>query len=297
MEESHIQGMLALIGLFVMLGVWLKARSGGIRRKAAVGALSAVLVLPVGLAVSLAYWCFRTGSLQGATYGLEILSQSWRGAAWSDWAYAYLDDYPSYLISPDGRSVAYTETAWESKQTPRAIGRLKTFDVQSSRKQHLRVWDSRTDKMVIERKNSAPAAWLPDGNLLFVTCASDETINLLEWDSASGRVSKPASFPWSADKANRSPITHVVPNANGTKVALFVTSYRGSGLDLWVLDRMSHRLKLLRPSLVGNYGLGQSHVAWDGDRLVFHYRQCWSILSDGSDLKLVSDVTKETEHG
>jgi len=265
-EESYVRVMLALIGLFVMLGIWTKARSGGIRRKVAVAAISAALAPLVGLAALLSYWAIVGGGPRGIEYGLAVLRDRPRSNRWQPYQVSgWLSTYPHYIVSPDGKSIAY---------------RIRISII------HLRVWDSRADKMVMERKDAAPAAWLPDGNLLFVTCGSKkETMDLLEWDRVSGGVSKLASFPRSADQSYSPAMQRVVPSGDGNKVALFVSPRRGSGVDLWVLDRKSHALKLLRPGLSADWWNGVE-AAWDGDRLVFRRGATyWSIRWDGSNLR------------
>ena len=111
-------------------------------------------------------------------------------------------------------------------------------------------------------------------------------VSLSEWNPSTGKLRPLARLPR---------IASVIPDATSEKIAVLASPRRGLGLDLWVLDRRSRQLKLLRPGMSVETR-GQSAPRWDGDRLIF-YRDSrtgyWSIRADGSDLRQVLSTPKE----
>lgn len=279
-RENAIQPLLSGIALAVGFGVWTKGRGAGIGRKSGVMVIAAFSGLLLGVLVLALIGIVRYGSVQALRGELDKAAQYWAMSRHTDRPY---EMGARKLLSPDGRALAHVRSFYGKR--PRGDKSARKY-----RGGEVRIRDWRGDVAILKRSWAAPAAWLPDGKLLVVIGREGHPMSISEWDPSTGGV-RPL--------ARMAGIACVTPDRAGDKIAVLTSPRRGNGLDLWMLDRHSRRLKLLRPGLsVGAWG--QDAPRWDGDRLVF-YRYLrfgyWSIRADGSDFKQVFPLPKEARGG
>jgi hypothetical protein len=80
-------------------------------------------------------------------------------------------------------------------------------------------------------------------------------------------------------------IIRVIPNSDGSRIAVFTISLTNNDLDLWVINRRLGSGRLVYP-YISAWSLADSE--WDGNRLVFERaKEYWSIKYNGKDLKPV----------
>jgi hypothetical protein len=80
-------------------------------------------------------------------------------------------------------------------------------------------------------------------------------------------------------------IISAIPNADGSRIAVFTLSLNNNGLDLWVINRRLGSGRLVYPYISV---WSPSDSQWDGDRLVFQRgKEYWSIKYNGKDFKPV----------
>ena len=254
----YLQALMSLVGLILGPAIWLKGTSSGIKRRVGIGAIAILVALPVFLTGLYFIPWHKTNQL---SLMMSIIHSRPRvGPTYVDYNYA------SHSISPDGTLLAYTADEYSlDKKT----GFQKTTTT-------LRVWDFRHRKTLLEQKDVRPISWFPDGKLLIVVSRGSSLI-LAEWDPQTQSRLTLLTSPGSRS------IRGIIPSTDGRKIALFIEPRRIRGVDLWMLDRASDKLKLIRPGLA----YWQHDDAWDGDRLIFQrrYNEYWSIRSDGSGLK------------
>lgn len=273
-DDELARGVLSGAALIAAAAVWAKVGTSGARRKWEVAAISAALALPIVMLAA----CLCLAVTMGNTWYIKpvVMSQIER---YRERKLLSEDDivWHPHLVSKDRKLIAYVDivTRRQREKCPRDRRSLHPMD-------YVRVRDARGTRTVMCRVHAAPMAWLPDDNLLLVAGRSNKYLDLIEWNRESGRITPLASFP------KRTPILTVVPRNDGAKIALFTVPLSGTGIDLWMLDRKTRKLKLLRP------GLGMStwddvRAGWLGDRLIFQKwsSKYWSIRSDGSDLRPV----------
>jgi hypothetical protein len=279
-RESAIQPLLSGIALAVGFGVWTKGRGAGIGRKSGVMVIAAFSGLLLGVLVLALIGIVRYGSVQALRGELDKAAQYWAMSRHTDQPYEI--GGARELPSPDGRALAYARSFYAKR--PRGDKSARKY-----RGGEVRIRDWRGDVAVLKRSWASPAAWLPDGKLLVVIGREGHPISISEWDPPSGGLRLLARMPG---------IACVAPDRAGDKIAVLTSPRRGYGLDLWILDRHSRRLKLLRPGL-GVYPWEDDAVRWDGDRLVFYrgLRALWSIRADGSDLRQALPTRKEARGG
>jgi hypothetical protein len=159
----------------------------------------------------------------------------------------------------------------------------------------VRVRTPNSDRLVVKASYAAPMAWLPDGDLLVGMSEFGRTMKLLEWDHLTGRTRMLAEFATSADHADQAPILAAVPNGDGSKIAILVLPNRDAGVDLWVFNRRTDRVRLIRPALdIDAYPSSKQRIVWRSDTIVFRAgidTYC-SIHSDGSH---IAPVTRDQE--
>lgn len=242
--------LLALTAFLTITGMCLVVRNADARRKAAVVIISIALTLPMGLMNNNPIHENAPGVSREASYNYNSNSH--------------------IQASPDRRQFAYA--------------------VSNGYLDEVKIRDAHGTRTIAERNCAAPSAWLPDGDLLIVASDTGLDTQLLEWNHESGALSNLVRFP-NNNKSYRfimPSIRRVIPSPDGTKIALFVESEKEYSRDLWMLDRKSHKLKLLHPGLNVDWYSKSQTVSWNGDRLIFiRGNRYWSIRSDGSDLNKI----------
>ena len=288
-DDQLLTMMLAPSALCVSIGMWFEGSSGP-RRRLAVGAISAALGFSLNFPVILA--ALQTGPgvapalrphvrdiLVSPGYQARILVVEYYPAS-AEW-------HKYYLPSDDRICVAYTSLGANYPRDPTRADVL--------------VQDSRGRRVILKGMYIGPMAWLPDGNLLIAAGKSYLEADLLEWDRRTNRIRKLASFHRGrTGDARRGQyfavplILGIYPDHTGNRIALHVEASDQEFRNLWMLERKTGRLRLIRPEF---YAIPYGPLAprWDGDRLVFfhssealsgvEYEACWSIRWDGSGLK------------
>jgi len=260
------QTLFSGIALAVGFGVWTKSRGAGAVRRAGVAVIAAVPGTALGVLALAVAGIISSGSVHAFRSNLNAVVL-WRLAH-------ILSRGPSYdiwnigqaLPSPDGRNLAYVH--W-------------LRDGHNYRGRDIRVRNSQVDIAVLRRSLASPVAWLPDGRLVVAAHGNEWDVDLFEWDPGTDKLERRASLPR---------IIGVFPDPAGKKIAILASPRHSSGMDLWVLDRRSRRLKLLRPGLSVHDWWKDDAVRWDGDRLIFYrsFRSAyWSIRADGADFRRV----------
>ena len=264
------QAFFAMASLFAIPMLRIKAGIAGAGRKAAIGVISVLLTIPIFLGL---FYIYFIANWPRPNPDLSVF--------WATLTGRYDYFYPSYPELADwGQPVASADRMFL------AYAYASRRDVRNYRKGRmaiaLKVWDFRHSRSLLEVNDSVPIAWLPDGSLLLLTYGTTNA-DLIEWNQSTGDREELLSYPCSP---KRCPIMRVLPSPDGSKIALFITPRRSQGIDLWMLDRRSGKMKLVRPGL-GSWG--DRDAAWEGDRLVFrrNYDEYWSMKSDGSDLRRI----------
>lgn len=259
----------AMASLFATPMLWIGAGIAGTKRKVAIGVVSVLLTIPIFLGLFYIYFI--------ANWPRPHPDPS---VFWATLTGHYEYFYPSYPELTD-----WSQPVASADRMLLAYAYASRRDVRNHRKGRppiaLKVWDFRHGRTLLEVNDSVPIAWLADGSLIFLTYGMSQA-DLIEWSSRTQSRRELLSYPCSP---KRCPITRILPSPDGSKIALFIAPRHVQGVDIWMLDTRSRKMKLVRPGL----GYWERDQAWDGDRLVFRwsYDEYWSMKSDGSDLKRI----------
>ena len=263
------QAFFAMASLFAIPMLRIKAGIAGAGRKAAIGVISVLLTIPIFLGL---FYIYFIANWPRPNPDLSVF--------WATLTGRYDYFYPSYpelsewnqpVASADRMLLAYAYAVRPDAANKRK-GRMPFG---------LKVWDFRHGRTLLEVNDSVPIAWLPEGSLLFLTYGMSQA-DLIEWNSRTQARRQLVSYPCTPRYC---PIMKILPSPDGRKIALFIAPRWVQGADLWMLDRASRKLELIRPGLA----YWDDNQAWDGDRLVFrrNYNEYWSMKSDGSDFKRI----------
>ena len=257
----------AMASLFAIPMLWIRAGIAGTKRKVAIGVVSVLLTIPIFLGLFYIYFI--------ANWPRPNPDPS---VFWATLTGRYDYFYPSYPELTD-----WSQPVASADRLLLAYASYR--DVRNERKGRmaiaLKVWDFRHRKTLLKVNDSVPIAWLPDGSLIFLTYGMSQA-DLIEWSSRTQSRRELLSYPCSPKHC---PIMTILPSPDGRWIALFIAPRWVQGVDIWMLDRRSRKMKLVRPGL----GYSERDQAWDGDRLVFrrNYNEYWSMKPDGSDLKRI----------
>jgi hypothetical protein len=275
LDASAVRLAIACCALVSTLLVWTKARGGNPRWKWASVLGPAVLLVPV--LIGLGVWSLAKQNRGDLRWAWSILFH--KNDYENTWDYDSPNDV--WMVSPDGRMVAYRDKAVRGYRWFTGENRRIRYPVYDD---CIRVrWRDHRSRVVRSRYN-APLAWLPDGALLLISSVSSERVALVEWNSASGRSRTLRTFSRSAGRPSMPPVLRAASDASGQRVALLAVPYRGTGVDLWMLDRSKGRMRLIRPGLAG-----VNDLAWSGDLLILQgrYGRYWSIEADGTGMRRI----------
>lgn len=154
----------------------------------------------------------------------------------------------------------------------------------------VRVVDEHGDRSILRRKCASPLAWVQGHYLLIAASDSGRDVQLLRWHSRTGDVQILTTFEMSTSPSKSIP--RVVPNSDGTFVAMLIMPVRGSYSDLWMFDSNTGLCRMVKPSIYSSWydGFGYFEFArWLDGKFLYKGSDggIWEINPDGTEFKRI----------